>query len=81
MCGRYRLSRRKQIIEEHFDTSIAMCIRDRDGEKEKEENALRNLRLTEYITRTFLDEVLKNDKQAKLHDDSETTVKHFGSGN
>jgi len=21
MCGRYRLSRRKQIIEEHFDTS------------------------------------------------------------
>jgi dienelactone hydrolase len=53
----------------------------KDGEKEKEENALRNLRLTEYITRTFLDEVLKNDKQAKLHDDSETTVKHFGSGN
>ena len=21
MCGRYRLSRRKQIIEEHFDTA------------------------------------------------------------
>ena len=21
MCGRYRLSRRKQLIEEHFDTS------------------------------------------------------------
>jgi putative SOS response-associated peptidase YedK len=22
MCGRYRLSRRKQIIEEHFDTAL-----------------------------------------------------------
>ena len=26
MCGRYRLSRRKQIIEEHFDASRAMKI-------------------------------------------------------
>jgi hypothetical protein len=53
----------------------------RDGTKEKEESALRNLRLTEDITRTFLNEVLKNEKQTTLHDSAEMTVKHFGTGN
>jgi dienelactone hydrolase len=53
----------------------------RDGTKEKAESALRNLRLTEDITRTFLNEVLKNEKQTTLHDSAEMTVKHFGTGN
>jgi len=53
----------------------------KDGAKEKEESALRNLRLTEDVTRTFLNEVLKNEKQTKLHDNSEMTVKHFGLEN
>ena len=53
----------------------------KDGAKEKEQSALHNLRLTEDITRTFLDEALKNEKQTKLHDDSEMTIKHFGPGN
>jgi hypothetical protein len=53
----------------------------KDGAKGKEENALHNLRLTEDITRAFLDEALKSEKQTKLHDDSEMIVKHFRPGN
>jgi hypothetical protein len=53
----------------------------KDGVKEKEQSALHNLRLTEDITRAFLDEALKNEKQIKLHDDQEMTIKHFGPGN
>lgn len=45
--------------------------------KVKEKEALQNLRLTEDITRGFLDEVLKNQEQTKLRNSSQITVKHF----
>jgi dienelactone hydrolase len=67
---------------EHYSFSDEVHLQAaKDGAKEKEQSALHNLRLTEDITRTFLDEALKNEKQTKLHDDSEMTIQHFGPGN
>lgn len=67
---------------EHYSFSDEVYLRAaKDGSKEKEESALHNLRVTEDLTRTFLDEVLKNEKATRLHNDSEMTVKHFGPGN
>jgi dienelactone hydrolase len=67
---------------EHYSFSDEVHLQAaKDGAKEKEQSALHNLRLTEDITRTFLDEALKNEKQTKLHDDSEMTIKHFAPGN
>jgi len=54
------------------------CEPRKRGQKTKKEGmALHNLRLTEDITRSFLDEVLRNEKPKQLHDTSEMTVKHF----
>ena len=66
------------------------CLRDgadragefarRTGHRERrfsEVEALRDMRLTEDITRAFLDEVLKGEKQYFLHDNANMTVKHF----
>jgi hypothetical protein len=49
----------------------------KDRVKEKEVEALRDMRLTEDITRAFLDEVLKGEKQDILHDNANMTVKRF----
>lgn len=66
---------------EHYSFSDEVHLQAaKDGSKEKEENALHNLRVTEDLTRTFLDEALKNEKATKLHDNSEMSVKHFGPG-
>jgi pimeloyl-ACP methyl ester carboxylesterase len=67
---------------EHYSFSDEVILRAaRGGEKEKEEIALRDLRFTEDITRAFLDETLKKQKQTILRDSQEKTVKHFGSAN
>jgi hypothetical protein len=64
---------------EHYSFSDEVILKAaKDGSKEREEEALRNLRRTEAITRAFLDEVLKNSKQIYLQDDSEMTVKRYG---
>jgi hypothetical protein len=63
---------------EHYSFSDEVVLRAaKDGAKDKEEIALHNLRLTEDITRSFLDEVLKNEKQTTLRDSPDMTVKHF----
>ncbi len=63
---------------EHYSFSDEVVLRAaKEGAKDKEEMALHNLRLTEDITRSFLDEVLRNEKPTQLHDTSEMTVKHF----
>jgi hypothetical protein len=67
---------------EHYSFSDEVLLRAaKDGAREREEMALRGLRLTEDVTRAFLDEVLKNEKPTRLRDDSEMTVKHFGPAN
>jgi len=67
---------------EHYSFSDEVFLRAaQDGAKEKQEMALHDLRLTEDVTRAFLDEVLKNQRQTTLRDNSEMTVKHFGPGN
>ena len=67
---------------EHYSFSDEVFLRAaQDGAKEKQEMALHDLRLTEDITRAFLDEVLKKQRQTTLRDNSEMTVKHFGPGN
>jgi len=53
----------------------------KNGAKEKEQIVLRNLALSEEITRTFLDETLKNDKQATLQSSAQITVHHFARAN
>jgi len=63
---------------EHYSFSDEVVLRAaKEGAKDKEGMALHNLRLTEDITRSFLDEVLRNEKPKQLHDTSEMTVKHF----
>ena len=49
----------------------------KDGEEEKEAEALRDLQLTENITRTFLDTVLKDKTQNILHDNASMTITYF----
>ena len=49
----------------------------KDGAKEKEAEALSDLRLTEDVTRAFLDEVLKGEKQTRLRNSPQVTVKYF----
>ena len=66
---------------EHYSFSDEVVLRAaKEGSQQKEEMALRGLRLTEDVTRAFLDEVLKHQKQTTLHDGPEMTVKHFGPG-
>jgi pimeloyl-ACP methyl ester carboxylesterase len=61
---------------EHYSFSDEVLLRNwKDAEKEK--IALRNLRSTENLTRAFLDEVLENEKQTTLHNDSNMIVEHF----
>jgi dienelactone hydrolase len=79
-AGGYFVELRAPNLEHYSFSDEVHFQAAKDGAKEKEQNALHNLRLTEDITRTFLDDALKNEKQAKLHDDSEMTVKHFGPG-
>jgi hypothetical protein len=67
---------------EHYSFSDEVLLRAaKDGAGEKEKMALRGLRLTEDVTRTFLDEVLKSEKLRRLRDNSDMTVKHFESKN
>jgi predicted dienelactone hydrolase len=67
---------------EHYSFSDEVVLRvAKEGAKDKEEIALRNLRLTEGITRSFLDEVLKNKKQTTLRDSPDMVVKHFEARN
>jgi dienelactone hydrolase len=64
---------------EHYSFSDEILLQAaKDGTKEKEEGALRDLRLTEDICRAFLDETLKNEKQTLLRNNSQMTVHHFG---
>lgn len=66
---------------EHYSFSDEVHLQAaKDGAKEKEENALRNLRVTEDLTRAFLDEALKNEKATILNNNPEMTVQHFGPG-
>jgi hypothetical protein len=67
---------------EHYSFSDEVLLRAaRDGPGEKQEMALDNLRVTADVTRAFLDEVLKNQKQTRLRTDSGMIVEHFGPGN
>jgi len=67
---------------EHYSFSDEVLLREaKDGTKEKQEAALHNLRVTEGITRAFLDEVLRNQPQTTLRDNPEMTIKHFGRAN
>ncbi len=66
---------------EHYSFSDEVFLREaKNGTKEKQAAALHNLRVTEDITRAFLDEVLRKQKPT-LRDTSEMTVKHFGTMN
>jgi hypothetical protein len=63
---------------EHYSFSDEILLRaSKDGAPEKAATALRGLRLTEEVTRAFLDEVLKNEKQTALRDGRDMTVEHF----
>jgi pimeloyl-ACP methyl ester carboxylesterase len=53
----------------------------KEGSSDKESVALKNLRLTEEITRAFLDEILRNKRQSTLHDGPTMLVQHFGPAN
>jgi predicted dienelactone hydrolase len=67
---------------EHYSFSDEVVLRAaKEGSSEKEGTALHNLRVTEGITRSFLDEVLRNQKPAMLHDDADMTVEHFRPAN
>ena len=67
---------------EHYSFSDEVVLRaGKDETKDKQELALHNLRVTEDLTRAFLDEIFKNEKQTQFHDTSEMTVKHFDSRN
>jgi hypothetical protein len=67
---------------EHYSFSDEVLLRAaKVGTREKEDMALRGLQLTEDVTRTFLDEILKNMKETTLRDNSEMTVKRFGPRN
>ena len=67
---------------EHYSFSDEVLLREaKDGTKEKQGAALHNLRVTEDITRAFLDEVLRNQPQTTLRDNPEMTIKHFGRAN
>jgi dienelactone hydrolase len=67
---------------EHYSFSDELYLQAaREGVKEKEEVALRNLHLTQNISRTFLDETLKSDKAAALQGSPQVTVHRFGSRN
>jgi pimeloyl-ACP methyl ester carboxylesterase len=67
---------------EHYSFSDEVVLRaGKDGVKDKEEMALHNLRLTEEITRSFLDEVLRNEKSTSLRNTSEMTINHFAARN
>jgi platelet-activating factor acetylhydrolase isoform II len=62
----------------HYSFTDEVVLRAaKDGAKEKEDSALRGLHLTENVARAFLDEYLKNEKQAELHDTSEMRVQRF----
>jgi len=64
---------------EHYSFSDEVILRAaKEGSQEKEDAALRGLRLTEDVTRAFLDETLKHQKQTVLRDGPEMTVQHFG---
>jgi dienelactone hydrolase len=64
---------------EHYSFSDEIHLQAaKDGAKEKEEGALRDLRLTEDICRAFLDETLKNEKQTTLRNNSQMIVHRFG---
>jgi pimeloyl-ACP methyl ester carboxylesterase len=63
---------------EHYSFSDEVHLRAaKDGSEQKEEAALRDLRLTEDICRVFLDGTLKNENRTTLKTDSEMTVHHF----
>jgi hypothetical protein len=67
---------------EHYSFSDEVLLRAaKDGRGEKQEMALDDLRLTEDVTRAFLDEILKNQKQTRLRTDSGMIVEHFGLAN
>jgi hypothetical protein len=67
---------------EHYSFSDEVVLRAaKEASSEKVGTALRNLRVTEGVTRSFLDEVLRNRKPTMLHDDADMTVKHFGTVN
>jgi hypothetical protein len=69
---------------EHYSFSDEVILRAaKAGNKEKEEMALRGLRLTEDVTTAFLNEVqvLRNEKQTTLHGSSDMSVKHFEAKN
>jgi pimeloyl-ACP methyl ester carboxylesterase len=61
---------------EHYSFSDEILLRNWKDET-NEEAATRNLRLTENLTRAFLDEVLKSERQTTLHNDSSVIVEHF----
>jgi len=63
---------------EHYSFSDEVVLAaEKDGTKDKAEMALHNLRLTEEITRSFLDEALRNEKSTSLRSTSEVTVNNF----
>jgi len=65
---------------QHYSFSDEVHLQaEKDGAKEKEESALGDLRLTEDITRTFLDQTLKNDRQATLQSSQQMTVHPFAA--
>jgi predicted dienelactone hydrolase len=64
---------------EHYSFTDEIFLRAaKGGTNEKEAMAAEGLRLTEGVTRAFLDEYLKNEEQMQLQDGLEMTVKRFG---
>jgi pimeloyl-ACP methyl ester carboxylesterase len=64
---------------EHYSFSDEIHLKAaKEGARQNEDAALRDLRLTEDICRAFLDETLKNEKQTTLRNNSQMTVHHFG---
>jgi len=62
---------------EHYSFSDELYLQAaKDGIAEKQETALRNLHLTENITRAFLDETLKSEKHAALRSNSPQIAVH-----
>jgi hypothetical protein len=63
---------------EHYSFSDEVLFRAaKAGSKEQVAAAVQGLSLTVEITRSFLDEVLKGEKNSRLHDDVGITVQYF----
>jgi hypothetical protein len=76
-AGGYFIELKPPGMVHYSFTDEVLLQSEKDGMKEKIDIALNGLRLTEEVTRTFLDQFLKHDKHAELQDSGDMTVKFF----